>query len=92
MNALNCSKSHKQIKNKSVYCMLLDQYVSINYCENACRAYELKKNEFVPKTEKIIDSSGVIRNEEGITDDEEGIVDDTKENEESLMRLGENEE
>ena len=69
MNALSCSKSQKQIRNRSVYCTLLDQWLSVNYCENACRAYELKENTSTPKTEKISDSTGAIRNEEGIVNE-----------------------
>lgn len=42
-NALKCSKSKKQIKNNSVYCTLLDQWVAVNYCAYVCKAPELKK-------------------------------------------------
>jgi hypothetical protein len=42
-NAEKCNKSRKIIKNNSIYCNLLDQWVSVNYCAYACRAPEIKK-------------------------------------------------
>lgn len=43
-NALTCQKSRKQIKNETVYCELLDQWLSVNYCAFSCRAPEIKIN------------------------------------------------
>jgi len=39
---ITCKYSLRQVKNRSIYCTLLDQWVSIRYCEHACRAYMIK--------------------------------------------------
>lgn len=41
-NALNCSQSQKVITN-SVYCDLLDQWISTAYCQNMCGNYTLRE-------------------------------------------------
>lgn len=89
----SCVYSQKRIRNSSVYCLHQDRgWISVRNCEG-CAYYEPDSNVTPASPEEIVDSTGQIRDDkERIVDDEEGIVDDTKEAEESLMRLGENEE
>jgi hypothetical protein len=42
-NATTCRHSNREVKNNSVYCNRLDQWVSVNYCAHACQKYEAKK-------------------------------------------------
>jgi len=94
-NVKSCLHSQKRIRNNSIYCQRQDRgWISVRNCEG-CPHYEPDSNVTPAASEEIVDSTGPIRDDEGkegIVDDEEGIVDDTKEAEESLMHLGENEE
>jgi hypothetical protein len=101
-NVQSCLHSQKRIRNNSVYCQYQDRgWICVKNCEG-CPHYELDTNVTPAAPEEIVDSTGpihndeeekgIMRDEEGIVDDEEDIKDDIKEAEESLMRLGENEE
>lgn len=78
-NAQSCLHSQKQIRNNSVYCTRLDQWLAINYCQNVCQDYE--PQEVTPSTipqEYTIDKSGSIRNEKGeAVTDPDHIIDQT---------------
>lgn len=41
-NASNCRYNTGKIQNNSVYCHLLDQWLSVNYCAQMCQKYEAK--------------------------------------------------
>lgn len=40
VNSMKCKHSNRKIKNNSVFCKKIDQWVSVNYCANACRNFE----------------------------------------------------
>lgn len=76
-NAECCSQSNKVIKNNSVFCNLLDQWISINYCANLCRAPEIK-GEIKTVIFQTVDNLA-------ITKENDVAVTDTKEATEALM-------
>jgi hypothetical protein len=75
-NAENCSQSQKIVTN-SVYCNLLEQYVSIHYCENGCRNFSNReKNQPKPTFQEQKNNIQIIdENEENIPDaDDSGAL------------------
>lgn len=67
LNAQNCSHSLKQIKNNSVYCLHLDQWVAVNYCQYGCLNYEHQEIDpsTIPPETNDADSTGPVRDEDG---------------------------